>query len=214
MSRYWIADLHLGHAKVAELRGFKSYQEHDDHILRQLDKLTDGDMLWVLGDISSGSSRGEKYALSSLKEIKGQKHLIAGNHDSVSSIHRIGYKKQREWLEVFDSVQQFGRIKLSGHHVLMNHYPYARSGDGPGREGSRYLKYRFPDVGAPLIHGHTHQNEPHMEKLIQSPVFGSSKIASYGTGMFDTQQYCVSWDVHRSLVTENDLTKWVEELGA
>lgn len=199
--RFWIADLHLGHSKVAEIRGFKSWQEHDEKILSQLDKLREDDVLWVLGDISSGKSEQEDYALWILKnEVKAQMHLIAGNHDSVSSIHRQGYKKQREWLEVFDSIQQFGRIKLGGHHILMSHYPYARSGDGPGREGSRYQEFRLPDVGAPLIHGHTHQTTPHAVPVARE---------QNHPGMPDMQQYCVSWDVHRRLVTEKDLNDWI-----
>lgn len=212
MSRYWIADLHLGHAKVAEIRGFKGYQEHDEHILNQLSKLTTGDMLWVLGDISSGSPKGEDYALWILKnEVQAPMHLIAGNHDSVSSIHRQGYKKQREWLETFDSIQQFGRLRMGGHHVLMSHYPYARSGDGPGRGEARYNEFRLPDVGAPLIHGHTHQTEPHMGKWADWEL-GLGLVPEGQEGALDTSQYCVSWDVHRRLVTEADLNKWVEGL--
>lgn len=204
MSRYWVADLHLGHSKVAEIRGFKSYQGHDDHILNQLSKLTAGDMLWVLGDISSGSSKGEDYALWILQnEVKAPMHLIAGNHDSVSSIHRQGYKKQREWLETFDSIQQFGRLRMGGHRVLMSHYPYARSGDGPGRGEARYNEFRLPDVGAPLIHGHTHQRTPHAVP---------ARLGQNHPGVPDLQQYCVSWDVHRRLVTEADLNEWVEQL--
>lgn len=214
MTRYWIADLHLGHAKIAGIRGFDSVEDHDATIIKQLEKLTSGDMLWVLGDISSGSSTGERHALEILSDVKAQMHLIAGNHDSISSIHRTGYKKQREWLEVFDSIQQFGRIKLGGHHALMSHYPYGRSGDGPGREGSRYQEFRLPDVGAPLIHGHTHQSEPHMESHKSIDVRGFDfklRTMTYDHKQ-DTQQYCVSWDVHRRLVTENDLTKWAEKL--
>lgn len=30
MSRYYIGDLHLGHAKLAELRGFDTIGEHDE----------------------------------------------------------------------------------------------------------------------------------------------------------------------------------------
>lgn len=211
MSRYWIADLHLGHAKVAEIRGFKSYQEHDEHILNQLSKLTTGDMLWVLGDISSGSSKGEDYALWILQnEVKAPMHLIAGNHDSVSSIHRQGYKKQREWLETFDSVQQFGRLRVGGHHVLMSHYPYARSGDGPGRGEARYNEFRLPDVGNPLIHGHTHQTEPHMG--MRTATQKSWRPAGTFESDLDTSQICVSWDAWRRLVTESDLNKWLEKI--
>ena len=53
-ARFWIADLHLGHARVAELRGFASVREHDTHILGQLAGLVEWYSLWVLGDVSGG----------------------------------------------------------------------------------------------------------------------------------------------------------------
>lgn len=207
MARYWIADLHLGHEKVAKLRGFANTAEHDAYLLKQLDRLDYDDELWILGDISSGRPEGEEYALNCIDPLQTHKHLIAGNHDSVSSIHRNGYKKQREWLEVFESVQQFGRIRLNGMNVLMSHYPYARSGDGPGRGEARYREYRLPDTGLPLIHGHTHQSEPHMP--ITATVFNSGgPVGKEG----DLQQFCVSWDAHRRLVTEHDLNQWLDKI--
>lgn len=203
MARYWIADLHLGHAKVAALRGFESIDAHDLALMTQIEKLTEHDELWVLGDISSGRPEGEARALYLLSAVRAEMHLIAGNHDSVSSIHRNGYKQQRRRLEVFESVQQFGRVRLYGQNVLMSHYPYARSGDGPGRGEARYLEYRMPDEGLPLIHGHTHQSEPHA--LVQRWNYGKPET------ILDTTQFCVSWDAHRRLVTEHDLNQWLNE---
>ena len=211
MARYWIADLHLGHDKVAKIRGFEDASYHDEIITSQLTNLKSGDEVWVLGDISSGKPEDEDYALGTLQNItvfEGVRfHLIAGNHDSVSSIHRNGFKKQAVWLDVFDSIQQFAVMKLNGARVLMSHYPYSRSGDGPGRGSARYKEFRLPDTGMPLIHGHTHHTEKHMdlygdwEQQVLEP--GESKVA-------DTQQFCVSWDAHRRLVTEHDLNQWIE----
>lgn len=217
MARYWIADLHLGHEKVAKIRGFDSVAEHDSVIVKQLSGLVTGDQVWVLGDISSGKPEDEDYALATLGNIHlhigVDFHLIAGNHDSVSSIHRNGYKKQHEWFEAFESIQQFGRIKLNGHHVLMSHYPYARSGDGPGRGEGRYNEFRLPDVGAPLIHGHTHHTEPHMTRTsIKSTEVTPAGLMADVETVEDTQQFCVSWDVKRGLVTEHDLNQWLEAL--
>lgn len=211
MARYWIADLHLGHEKVAKLRGFESADAHDAVITAQLAGLRSNDEVWVLGDISSGKPEDEDYALGTLQNItmfEGVRfHLIAGNHDSVSSIHRNGFKKQAAWLDVFDSVQQFGVVKLHSTGVLMSHYPYARSGDGPGRGAGRYREFRLPDMGMPLIHGHTHHTDKHMDLYgdweQQVLVPGEPKVA-------DTQQFCVSWDAHRRLVTEHDLNQWIE----
>lgn len=213
MARFWIADLHLGHVKVARIRGFDDVEEHDRVIVDQLSALKAGDEVWVLGDISSGRPEGEDYALATLQNIthfEGVRfHLIAGNHDSVSSIHRQGYKKQPEWLDVFDSIQQFGRLKLAGKQVLMSHYPYSRSGDGPERDSSRYHEFRLPDQGFPLIHGHTHQNTPHMD------LYGDWELELLEPGqpkVKDISQFCVSWDAHRRLVTEADLNKWLEAM--
>lgn len=196
--RYWIADLHLGHGKIAEMRGFADIAAHDVEVLEPLMRLDADDVVWVLGDISSGKPEREDRALSLLGHVPAQLHLIAGNHDSVSSIHRTGFKKQHEWLQVFDSIQQFGRIKLDGRQIMMSHYPYGRAGDGPGRSGARYLEYRLPDVGLPLIHGHTHQPEPHMRL--------------YGDAV-DTHQFCVSWDAHRGLVGEGVILEWIQKAG-
>lgn len=194
MARYWTADLHLGHVKVSEIRGFASTDEHDDHILAQLHRIHPGDDVWILGDISSGRREGSDRALKLLRDVPARLHLIAGNHDAVSSIHRNGWKKQREWLEVFESVQQFGRIRVGGADVLMSHYPYAALGDGPNREGpGRYMEYRLPDVGLPLVHGHTHQSAPQWT----GPPCGVQQ-----------RMYCVSWDASRDLVPESRLNSW------
>lgn len=212
--RFWTADLHLGHAKVAELRGFASVREHDTHILSQLAELDHWDTLWLLGDISSGKPEDERIALALLDQmVNAEMHLIAGNHDSVSSIHRGGFKRQREWLEVFDSVQQFGRVRINGSNVLMSHYPYARSGDGPGRGPGRYDEYRLQDTGMPLVHGHTHHTEPHMTRTQR--VYGppGASPAWEDREVPDLQQFCVSWDAHRGLVHESTMNDWIERIA-
>jgi len=198
--RYFTADLHLGHIKVAKLRFPESAEYlkddkvqslHDVTILRQIQKLTKRDDLYILGDLSSGNAAQERNALSMLRMLKEDigfgMHLIAGNHDSVSSIHKRGRRKQREFLETFDSVQQFAPIDIAGETLLMSHFPYASLGDGETRQGSpRYLEFRLPDAGYPLLHGHTHQT------------------AHWNT--LDFKQYCVSWDASRDIVPETRIT--------
>lgn len=209
MARLWISDLHLGHQKVAEMRGFASVEAHDEAVLASLLALGADDQVWILGDCSSSRPEHQQAALAALAEVPASLHLIAGNHDAVSSVNRDGFKHQRTYLERFDSVQQFGRVNLAGCQVLMSHYPYARSGDGPGRGEARHLEYRLPDHGYPLIHGHTHHTEPHMTRVKRvygppgaSPVWEDREVT-------DLQQFCVSWDAHRSLVTEQQLNDWL-----
>lgn len=208
--RYFVADTHFGHHKVADIRfpeyafpgGEHSLQAMDNEILIQLCKLTKKDQLWILGDISGGKQ--ESYALNLLADVKAhtgaQLHLIAGNHDSVSSIHREAWKHQKRFLEVFDSVQQFAKMRFGSHTALLSHFPYKVLGDGPDRgDRSRYNEFRLPDTGYPLIHGHTHQTKPHVTL--------TSKDLKHSYEM--KNQYCVSWDVHRGLVTENHIQEWL-----
>lgn len=211
MARYWVGDLHLGHAKVAKIRypdapdDDRVVTHHDMVIYDQLKRLSEDDQVWILGDISSGKPGDEDRALQLLSEISAKLHLIAGNHDSVSGIHRNGYKQQLRWLRVFDSVQDYTRVRLHGKNVMMSHYPYARSGDGPGRGEARYLEFRIPDTGLGLIHAHTHHTEPHMRDWVK--VGGITRKLGD-----DLQQYCVSWDTKRGLTTEQELTEWAKGL--
>lgn len=195
MARFWIADLHLGHDLVAGKRGFSTTDEHDDVVLQQLHALPADGELFVLGDVSSGRRDEEERALTLLAAVPARMHLIAGNHDSVASVHRNGWKQQRTWLEVFDSVRDFGRVRINTAHVLMSHYPYDVLGDGLRDQEPRYSEYRLPDLGYPLIHGHTHHTAPHA-----------------GDGEPFNRMFCVSWDVHRELVPERVLNSWVAEL--
>lgn len=212
--RYFVADLHLGHHKVADVRfpefndpsGELSLQAMDNVIISQMCKLTSSDQLWILGDISGGKS--EEYALNTLGDIKEhtgvQMHLISGNHDSVSSINRNGWKRQSRFLEVFDSVQQFAKLRFGQDNVLLSHFPYKILGDGPNRgDSSRYNEFRLPDEGFPLIHGHTHQTKPHVTLDMDFKHHG------YLSAFEMINQYCVSWDVHRDLVREDEIQDWL-----
>ena len=160
MSRTWFwSDLHLGHDFVARLRGFEettyynSSLPHDIHIREVWEKhIRPKDHVWILGDISGG--RNEEYALDFIGGLPGIKHLISGNHDSVASIHRSAWKKQKRFLEVFESVQDFARMKVYGVDFLLSHYPFAGGGDH--KEDERYTTYRLTDTGIPLVHGHVH----------------------------------------------------------
>lgn len=180
MSRihYW-SDLHLGHEYVAKLRGFKETQasfdgkpisaqgHHDLHIMNAWKQnVRPKDHIWILGDISGG--RNEDYALDFIGSMPGVKHLIAGNHDSVSSIHRNAWKHQPKFLEVFASVQDFARHKVQGKDFLLSHYPY--DGDHADRK-DRYGEYRLPDRGYPLVHGHVHDAwDQEVSKLLATPM--------------------------------------------
>lgn len=152
---WFTSDLHFGHEKVSGLRGFLDPYSHDIVVAGYWQgTVGKNDTVYVLGDLTC-DQRKEDYALEMISYLNGTKHLIAGNHDSVSSIHRHGWKRQRKYLEVFESVRDFGKIRLNKRDILLSHYPYSTSVEADHGE-VRYEAYRLPDTGVPLLHGHTH----------------------------------------------------------
>jgi calcineurin-like phosphoesterase family protein len=170
---YFTSDLHIGHKFVAGLRGFSTFTEedgtvydlrgHTDAIIKAFSVVKPDDIVWILGDICISASTWAS-ALNVLGDwCPGRKRLISGNHDPVANHHRDSWKYQKAALEVFESVHEYGRLKLAprdspyGGYALMSHYPYSGTGSDRGEE--RYTQYRLPDLGMPIIHGHTHGKE-------------------------------------------------------
>jgi calcineurin-like phosphoesterase family protein len=152
---FFASDTHFCHALVAGLRGFASTQEHDEAIIERWNSVVrPGDMVWHLGDVGVGNELG---ILAVATHLNGAKHLVAGNHDRCWPGHRDARKHQRRWLEVFESVQAFAKVRIEGRTVLLSHLPYDGGGDHTTEE--RYPQFRLPDLGGWLIHGHTHQPE-------------------------------------------------------
>lgn len=154
---YFVADLHLQHPKLAELRGFASVAAHDEAVIGTLGELDPAlDILWVLGDICSGGVRSMESALAQLAELEVPMHLVTGNHDPVSPMYRNSQRHFRANAEVFDSIQQYARVKVGGNGAVLSHFPYAGVPDKHDRD--QFLQYQLPNRGMWLIHGHTHSS--------------------------------------------------------
>lgn len=198
MSRVWYtSDPHFGHKKVAEIRGFWTPEEHDAALIEQWeDQVTKHDTVYVLGDIALSNY---SYALDIIKELPGRKHLISGNHDIVHPMHTRGHSKAEldRWYESFDTIQPFLRKKLNNTEVLLSHFPYMEAGDGAHREGARYEQFRLPDLGRPLLHGHTHGKET-IHDSQYSDDWHSIK-----------NQFHVGWDAWGRLVSQEEIIEWL-----
>ena len=80
MSVYFTSDLHLGHEKVVELRGFDSVKAHDEAVMDSLRVLHKRDKLFVVGDVCF--SPASEYLLA---DLPVNSVLIFGNHDKMKS---------------------------------------------------------------------------------------------------------------------------------
>ncbi len=150
MKQLFTADLHLGHQKVAGLRGFDDWLHHDATIANNWRSAVDPkDTVWILGDFSCGR---EGHALRMLRSLPGKKRLILGNHDDAHPMHRHASQAMARYGDVFEYVAMAGRVKLAGRDVLLSHFPYMDDHDSE----VRYSQWRLMYKGMPLLHGHTH----------------------------------------------------------
>lgn len=85
---FFISDTHFGHANMCtfvnydgtKARNFNSFEEADETMIKNWnDVVNDGDIVYVLGDVAYSCPK--EYVDSILVRLKGQKKLIAGNHD-------------------------------------------------------------------------------------------------------------------------------------
>lgn len=164
---FFVSDLHLSHALVQRIRserGLAIAAEHDDLLAENWDRaIKTGDMVYVLGDLTLESNPTR--ALEWISDRPGRKVFVAGNHDAVHPGHRDAVRNLHKapWLAVFEAVTPFFRIRVLGQPVLLSHFPYPGTSEGTDANGrpfdDRYAQYRLPNLGIPLVHGHTHRQE-------------------------------------------------------
>lgn len=177
MTIFFTSDLHFGHKKLAAIRfGYEEVPDFfTDYEVRRHDEILcdkwcaavkKDDIVYVQGDISSGSTSGQLHALETLKKLPGRKRLIKGNHDRVHDMYRDCHAWEGKYREVFEAIQLHGRRRISlrpiseggdgGHvDVLLSHFPY----QGDHTATGRYQQWRLPDHGLIVLHGHTHSDE-------------------------------------------------------
>ena len=175
---FFSSDTHFCHGLVAGKRGFASSAEHDDEVIRRWNSVVRAeDMVWHVGDVGLGN---DTQVLERASRLNGRKHLVPGKHDRCWPGHTDSRKHQRRWLEVFESVQAFARVRLGARMVLLSHYPY----EGDHTDEDRATQYRLRDEGRWLLHGHLHQQRrlgPDPRYLtMMNPLDGSGLVSPRG----------------------------------
>lgn len=150
---FYTSDLHFGHARMLDFRAYDSIEEHDEAIVwNWRDAVRKEDIVYVMGDLTLKSPA---QALKTIGSLPGRKRLIVGNHDGIHPMFKTDTKWESEHRAVFESIWPFGRRRIAGREVLLSHFPYTAD---HGFE-ARYPQWRLPDLGAILLHGHTHSTE-------------------------------------------------------
>jgi calcineurin-like phosphoesterase family protein len=125
----FIGCLHLGHKWMASHRGFQDEFCHDEHIVKEWNKVVHKkDLTFILGDVTMESK--EPYYL--LDQLNGRKIVVMGNHDL--------HQHTKELLNHVESVA--GMIDYKG--CCLTHAPI---------HPSEISFYRLN------IHAHIHENK-------------------------------------------------------
>lgn len=161
MAVLFTSDLHLGHANIILTGGrnlescgenFAAVEEMNDFLIRKWnEKVKEDDIVYILGDLSYRSSISVK---TYLKQLKGRKHLIVGNHDfqwqkNITNIN-----------DYFESVSDMKVIRLDEKLITLCHYPLLEW------NGSRRAKNQQTSISW-LIHGHIHNSRDNVFEYIK-----------------------------------------------
>ena len=116
---YYISDMHFFHKNVTkegnnfDNRPFNSLAEMHQYMKEKWNsKITNGDTVYILGDIAMRGTNEELIAL--VAQLKGRKVLIKGNHDDVSDMrYKNIFEEIYDYKEITDYVDQ-DAYKLDG----------------------------------------------------------------------------------------------------
>lgn len=138
---YLTSDLHFGHDRefIWKVRGYNSVEEMNEEQVRKWNEIiVEEDDIYILGDVMLGESNNIEY----LKRLKGNIHIILGNHDTANR------EKMYGGLPNVVEVAEVGiRLKYNKHHFVMTHYPMMT-----GNLEKESLKQMSLN-----LYGHTHQ---------------------------------------------------------
>ena len=132
---YYISDLHIGHANVIKFdnRPFKDTDEMFQTILTNWNKtVTNKDTVYILGDFIWAK---ENQWCDIVKQFKGHKVLIKGNHDP----KQFSDKTKKLFLDIKD----YAVVTDGVNKLVLSHYPIIC-----------YTKDYSPNVF--MLYGHVH----------------------------------------------------------
>jgi calcineurin-like phosphoesterase family protein len=151
---FYTADTHFGHEAIIRHcnRPFATVEEMDEALIEKWNSVvTKRDIVYHLGDVGLGN---DTYTLECVSRLNGRKRLISGNHDSVHPRHRKAPARQRQWMNVFESVNTIDMHRIGDREVMLSHFPYA----GDHTEEDRMSQWRPRNEFRWLLHGHIHTN--------------------------------------------------------
>lgn len=167
--KYWfISDTHFGHeAAIAHnKRPFDSLLHQDVSLITDWNSVVKpGDKVYVLGDFSFYNA---ELTSNVLRQLKGQKFLIKGNHDSSKAL-----KETTGWAAWWE----YKMIRVDSMDIALFHFPI--------------MSWHKMSYGAYHLHGHCHGNLNYPER------YDTSRILDVGVDnlvKFTGKYRPIEWD--------------------
>lgn len=154
MGIFFTSDLHLGHVNIVKYRpGFSDVDDMNRTIIDNWNSLVENDdIVYILGDLCMGTIRE---TIELVRELKGTKFLVPGNHDRVFLGYQQSVEKSIEMDKLYRSVglNVMDEIVDFSPEIVLSHFPY----EGDHTPEDRYVEYRPKrEPGRWLLHGHVH----------------------------------------------------------
>ena len=141
---YYISDLHFfSKNQTAEglnfdNRPFKNVDEMHASILNNWNsRVTNGDTVYILGDISNRGKNEDLIAL--VARLKGKKVLIVGNHEDIRD-----YRYKQLFHAIYDYFEITDHVDKQPYKLVLCHYPI--------------LMWNGQHNGTILMYGHLHDS--------------------------------------------------------
>ncbi len=115
---FYIADMHFGHRNAISFdnRPFQDVEEMDRILIENWNsRVREEDEVYIIGDFCYRSGRSPQWYL---KQLKGRKHLIRGNHDQVI----LDSEAARA---CFESIDPLLFIQDNDKKIVLCHFPIA-----------------------------------------------------------------------------------------
>lgn len=130
---WFTADTHFGHQKILKFhpeRPGTNAEEMGEALIENWNAVVNkADHIYVVGDFSLST---QEVAENAFRRLKGNKHLVQGNHDPTRVARMSGWQ----------SVSQIKEVKAGNHKFVLCHFPM--------------LTWNGAHRGVYHLHGHSH----------------------------------------------------------
>lgn len=130
---YLTSDFHFGHSNIIHFchRPFFDLQDMEDELIKRYnDVIRPKDDVYILGDITHRIPATRANDL--IRQLKGKKHLIRGNHDSEYDA------------SLFEEIVYYKELRYKKMLFTLCHYPFEA--------------WRKMEHGGYMLHGHLHSD--------------------------------------------------------